>query len=59
MTRGSAVDVGVDCAHSYGRADDKFSEIWIDAELETVETANWVPKLILMSRYQESACHPQ
>ena len=25
---------------------DQLKEIWIDAELETVETANWVPKLI-------------
>jgi peptide/nickel transport system substrate-binding protein len=25
---------------------DQLKEIWIDAELETVETANWVPKLM-------------
>src|SRR3979411_2606449 len=25
---------------------DQLKEIWIDAELDTVETANWVPKLM-------------
>jgi peptide/nickel transport system substrate-binding protein len=31
---------------------DQLKEIWIDAELDTVETANWVPKLMRKDFYR-------